>query len=142
MTAHNTADTFNRGAGASSRRRSFMPYALWTAQLLLALTFLFAGVTKLVMSADDLTKDTDLSILFLRFIAVCEVLGAVGLILPGLLRVHRWLTPLAAGGLVIIMIGAVAVTVAEMGVAPALFPFVVGLLAAFVVWGRRSWSNG
>ncbi len=119
------------------RRRSYMRLALWTVQILLALTFLFAGVSKLVMSAGDLTKDTDLPVQFLRFIGVCEVLGAIGLIAPGLLRIHRWLTPLAASGLVIIMVGAVVVTIDAMGIAPALFPLAVGLLAAFVAYGRR-----
>lgn len=118
-----------------------MPYALWTAQVVLALVFLVAGGAKLVMSAEDLTKDTDLSAAFLRFIGVCEVLGAVGLIAPGLLHIRRGLTPLAAAGLVVIMIGAVVVTVASMGIVSALFPLVVGLLVAFVAYGRRSWFS-
>ena len=55
-------------------------------------------------------------------------LGAIGLILPGLLRLRPGLTPLAAAGLVIIMIGATVLTRASGGVAPALIPLVVGLL--------------
>ncbi len=116
-----------------------MPYALWTVQALLALTFLFAGGMKLVISTEDLTKDFPLPGLFLRFIGACEVLGAFGLILPGLLRIRRGLTPLAASGLVIIMIGATVITIASMGVAPAVIPFVVGLLAAFVAYNRWTW---
>ena len=65
------------------------------------------------------------------------MLGAIGLILPGLLHIRPGLTPLAAGGLLIIMIGATVVTLAGGAVAPALFPMVVGLLAAFVAHGRR-----
>jgi hypothetical protein len=64
------------------------------------------------------------------------VLGALGLILPGLLRIKPWLTPLAAAGMVVIMIGAVALTVAADGVAAGVVPLVVGLLAAFVAHGR------
>jgi uncharacterized membrane protein YphA (DoxX/SURF4 family) len=116
-----------------------MPYVLWSAQALLAATFLFAGVMKFVMSAEDMTKDIDLPIAFLRFIGACEILGAFGLILPGLLNIRRSLTPIAAGGLVIIMIGAVAVTIARMGVAPAIFPAVVGVVAAAIAYNRRSW---
>jgi len=142
MTTTTSIHTPSRIGSDSPPRRSFMPYALWTAQILLALTFLFAGVAKLVMSSEDLTKDIDLSATFLRFIGVCEVLGAIGLIVPELLRMHRWLTPLAASGLVIIMIGAVAITIADMGVAPAAFPLVVGLLAAFVAYGRRTQASG
>jgi hypothetical protein len=58
------------------------------------------------------------------------------LILPGLLRIRPGLTPLAAAGLVIIMSGATVLTLAGGDVALALIPLVVGLLAAFVAYGR------
>jgi hypothetical protein len=74
--------------------------------------------------------------LLVRFIGVAEVLGAIGLILPGLLRIRPGLTPLAAAGLVIIMIGATVVTLAGGAVGAALISLVVGLLAAFVAYGR------
>jgi uncharacterized membrane protein YphA (DoxX/SURF4 family) len=119
-----------------------MPYALWCAQILLAVTFLFAGSMKFIMSAEDMTKDIDLPVAFLRFIGVCEVLGAIGLVAPGLLHIRRGLTPLAAAGLVIIMVGATTITVAVMGTLPALFPLAVGLVAAFVAYNRRSWFSG
>ena len=76
---------------------------------------------------------------FVRFLGVAEVLGAIGLILPGLLRIRPGMTPLAAAGLVIIMIGATVLTLAGVvpgGVALALIPLVVGLLSAFVAYGR------
>ena len=113
-----------------------MTYALWIVQGLLALLFLFAGVAKLIMSVEEMTKDVQMPGAFLRFIAVAELLGAIGLILPGLLRIKPGLTPLAAAGLAIIMIGATVVTMTYMGVATALFPLVVGLLAVFVAYGR------
>ncbi len=113
-----------------------MDIALWIIQALLALLFLFAGGAKLVMSVEEMTKQIPLPGLFLRFIAVCEVLGAVGLIFPGLLRIRPGLTPLAAAGLVIIMIGAVVVTLANGQTGPALFSFVVGFAATFVAYGR------
>ena len=113
-----------------------MNYALWIVQGLLALVFLFAGGMKLVMPVEELTKQMPLPGWFLRFIAVAEVLGALGLILPGLLRIRPGLTPLAAAGLVIIMIGATVVTLVTADVALALIPLVVGLLSAFVAYGR------
>jgi hypothetical protein len=116
-----------------------MNYALWIIQGLLALLFLFAGGTKLVMPIEALTGQTPLPGWFVRFIGVAEVLGAVGLILPGLLRIRPGLTPLAAVGLVIIMIGATVLTLAGGEVVTALIPLVVGLLAAFVAYGR--WSR-
>ena len=88
------------------------------------------------MPVEEMTKQVPLPGLFLRFIAVAEVLGALGLILPGLLRIRPGLTPLAAAGLVIIMIGATVVTLMTADVALALIPLAVGLLSAFVAYGR------
>ncbi|MBI4381116.1 MAG: DoxX family protein [candidate division NC10 bacterium] len=118
-----------------------MTYALWIVQGLLAALFLFAGGTKLILPLDVLMSmgspnQIALPGWFVRFIGVVEVLGALGLILPGLLRIRPGLTPLAAAGLVIIMIGATVITLAADGVALALIPLVVGLLSAFVAYGR------
>ena len=113
-----------------------MTYALWIVQGLLALIFLYTGGIKLVLPLEKLTGPVPLPGPFVRFIGVVEVLGAIGLILPGLLRIRPGLTPLAAAGLVIIMIGATVLTLAGGDVALALIPLVVGLLAAFVVYGR------
>jgi len=112
-----------------------MTYVLWVVQVLLALLFLFAGVSKLIMSIEEMTRDIRLPGTFLRFIGVVEILGAIGLILPSWLRIRPGLTPLAAAGLVIIMIGA-TVRSLTLGIKLALMPFVVGLLAAFVAYGR------
>jgi len=114
---------------------------LWAVQGLLAFIFLFAGGSKFAMSTEEMQAQmkVPLSGPFLHFIGVCEVLGAIGLILPGLLRIRPGLTPLAAAGLVIIMIGATVITLMGGDVLLALIPFVVGLLAAFVVywyWSR------
>ena len=113
-----------------------MTCALWIVQGLLALIFLFGGGTKLILPIEEMTKEMPMPGLFLRFLGVAEVLGAIGLILPGLLRIRPGLTPLAAAGLVVIMIGATVITLATMGAAPALIPLVVGFLAAFVAYGR------
>jgi uncharacterized membrane protein YphA (DoxX/SURF4 family) len=114
---------------------------LWIIQVLLALLFLFAGGMKLVISPEVLQSmgspnQIVLPGLFVRFIGVCEVLGGLGLILPGLLRIRPGLTPLAAAGLVIIMIGATVLSFAADGMAAAIIPFVTGILAAFVAYGR------
>ena len=109
---------------------------LWIVQSLLALLFLFAGAMKLILPIEEMTKQISLPGGFLRFIGVAEILGGFGLILPGLLRIRPGLTPLAAAGLVIIMIGAVVLTVKAGGIGPALFPLITGLLLAFVIYGR------
>jgi DoxX-like protein len=110
--------------------------ALWIVQGLLAALFLFGGVMKLVLPLEQLQGPVPLPGLFLRFIGVVETLGALGLILPGLLRIRPGLTPLAAAGLVIIMIGATVFGLKAGDSAMALIPLVVGLFAAFVAYGR------
>src|SRR5262249_50717203 len=108
---------------------------LWTLQALLALLFLFAGGTKLVLPIAALTAQSPLPGAFLRFIGAAEVLGALGRTPPGFLRIRRGLPPPAACGLSLIMVGA-PVPPAPAGPA-ALFPFVVGLACAYVAYGRR-----
>ena len=113
-----------------------MNILLWITQILLALLFLFAGVMKLILPIEEMTKQMAMPGLFLRFLGVAEVLGALGLILPGLFRIKTWLTPLAAAGLTIIVIGATVVTLKIGGGATALVPLVSALLAALVAYGR------
>jgi uncharacterized membrane protein YphA (DoxX/SURF4 family) len=115
-----------------------MNIALWIVQGLLAALFLFAGGMKLVVPIEEMTKQMPLPLpgWFLLFTGVVEVLGAVGLILPWLLRIRPDLTPLAAAGLVIVMIGATAYTLAAGEVASAPMPLVVGILCGFVAYGR------
>ena len=114
-----------------------MNIALWIIQILLALLLLFAGGTKLVMPIEEMTKQMPIAVpgLFLRFIGVCEVLGGLGLVLPGLLKIKTWLTPVAALGLIIIMLGAIAFSL-KISVGSALIPVVVCLLLCFVTYGR------
>lgn len=109
---------------------------LWSAQIVLALLFLFAGGMKLVLPIAAMAQQSHVPGLILRFIGVCEVSGALGLVLPGLLHVHEELTPLAARGLVLIMTGAIGVTLAGGSVAGASVPLVVGLVAAVVAHVR------
>ena len=115
-----------------------MNIALWIVQALLAALFVFAGGMKLVMPIEEMMKQMPIPLAgwFVRFTGVVEALGAIGLILPWLLRIRPGLTPLAAAGLVIVMIGAIAYTLAAGDIASALIPLVVGLLAAFVAYGR------
>src|SRR5258708_29663059 len=79
---------------------------LWVLQVLLAMLFLFAGSMKFVMSVEEMTKQMPMPGWFLHFIGGAEILGAIALVLPGILRIRAGLTPLAASALVVIMIGA------------------------------------
>lgn len=110
--------------------------SLWVGQALLAALFLFAGGMKLVMPAEALAAQSPLPVAFMRFIGTAEVLGAIGLILPGALRIGTFLTPVAAAGLAVIMCGAVAVTVLGGQAAVAAVPAVIGVIAVSVAYGR------
>jgi hypothetical protein len=118
------------------RNRTTMNYALWTIQVLLALLFLFTGSMKLILPVAELTKQISLPGPLLRFIGTAEIFGAIGLILPGLLRIRPLLTPLAAAGLAIIVTGATVLTLTTGAAALALIPLTAGLLSAFVAYGR------
>lgn len=110
--------------------------ALWVAQALLAALFLFSGCAKLLTPAATLEQQAHMSATFLRFIGVCEILGALGLVLPGLLHVREELTPIAAGCLAAIMVGAVVTTLMQQPSALAAIPAVVGVLCIAVAYGR------
>ena len=115
---------------------------LWIVQGLLAVMFLFAGGSKLMMSAAQMAEQSkavggwQAPIAFVRFIGVCEVLGAIGVVVPWLTGIRPGLTPLAAAGLVIIMIGATATNLTTTVPALAILTAILGLLAAFVAYGR------
>ena len=118
---------------------------LWTIQILLAALYLSAGGLKLFGPASAMLppggQPQPLPIWFLRMIGGFEILGAFGLILPGLTGIRRNLTPIAAGCLTIIMVGAVIATVATMGAALAVLPLVAGALDLVVLNGRRDWLS-
>jgi len=114
-----------------------MNRALWILQVLLGLFFALAsGAPKLLLPADALPMPIPLPAAFITFIGVAEVLGGLGLILPGLTGIRTGLTPLAAAGLVLVTIGATVYQLAAGAPENALFAVVIGLLCAFVGYGR------
>ncbi len=122
-------------AGVDTRKLSA---AVWIVQGLLAVVFLFTGLMKLTAPIEMLTAQVPLPAAFVRFLGLAETLGAIGLILPGLLRIRTGLTPLAASGLVIIMAGATVLTPTLLGmdVIMALPNVVIGALAAAIAYTR------
>ena len=115
-----------------------MNIILWILQVLLALLFLFAGVTKFIMPVEEMNRQAPVVLpgLLLHFIGLCEVLGGLGLILPSLLRIKPQLTPLAALGLAIITAGATVIGLMGPMKIAAAFPFIICLLCLFVAYGR------
>lgn len=121
--------------GVASRKLSA---TLWTLQSILALIFVMSGGMKLLAPAEMMEAQSPLPLLLVRFIGSCEVAGALGLLLPGLLRIRPSLTPLAAAGLVALMICATVLTPIMISPEPVmtLIPASVGAVAAFVAYAR------
>src|SRR3712207_3222612 len=116
-----------------------MNRALWTVQVLLALFFgLASGAPKLLLPPETLPEmPIPLPRAFVLFIGVAELAGALGLILPGLLKIRPGLTPLAAAGLVLITVGATGYwLVAGDALGNAAFAAGMALICAFVAYGR------
>jgi uncharacterized membrane protein YphA (DoxX/SURF4 family) len=117
-----------------------MSIALWVAQVLLAVAFLGAGATKLSQPKEKLAKNMawveDFSQGTVRLIGALEVLGAIGLVLPALTGILPWLTPLAALGLVLLMIGAALTHLRRTEYGNIAMNAVLLVLAAFVAVGR------
>src|ERR1700759_1362574 len=121
----------------SSSSRKNTNRALWTAQILVALLFLVAGSLKFIMPIEKMQQGPIVfPAAFLYFIGICECLGALGLILPGLTQIRTSLTPLAAVGLTIIMIGATTLSIVAMGFAGGILPGVVGITTTWIAYGR------
>src|SRR5215217_6198769 len=87
-----------------------MSIELWVVQALLAAAFLMSGATKLSQPKEKLLKNMawveDFSQRTVRIIGALEVLGAIGIVVPALSGIVPWLTPLAALGLVLLILGA------------------------------------
>lgn len=119
---------------------------LWIAQIVLALFFTGTGVEKATEPVAELSQKYDwpgdVPAALVRFIGVAELLGALGLVLPGLTKQKPGLTAWAAGGLLLIMLLAAAlhVTRGELHALP--MNAALGALAGFVIWGQRVKARG
>jgi uncharacterized membrane protein YphA (DoxX/SURF4 family) len=122
------------------KRGATMNTGIWIVQVLLAVAFGIAGIGKLVQPYDALANRmkwvNDLPPSAIRVIGALELAGAIGLILPGLTGILSWLTPLAAVGLGLTMIGAMALHVRRTEYSHLLPNFVLLALAVFVAYGR------
>lgn len=114
-----------------------MKKAVWIVSALLAVGFLLTGLGKLLPPTGELeTTASGIPVPLLRIAGAAEVVGAIGLILPAATRIAPLLTPVAASGLVITMIGAVTANMLVGEYGQAVVPALLGLLSAFVAWAR------
>lgn len=114
--------------------------SLWVAQALLAVMFLMAGFNKLFQSIEELSKmlpwAAEMPAAMVRFIGISEILGGLGLLLPSALRIMPRLTPVAAGGLALVMVLASAFHVSRGEASVIPMNLVLMAVAFFIVWGR------
>ena len=118
-----------------------MNLLLWVAQVLLACAFGMAGVMKSTQPVEALVQGGmawagQVPPTLVRFIGISELLGAIGLILPAATKIKPSLTPLAALGLLTIMILAMAFHLSRGEIQVTPINIALGGLAAFVAWGR------
>ncbi|AFZ68946.1 DoxX family protein [Deinococcus peraridilitoris] len=124
----------------TARPSKALHITLWILQALLAAAFLMTGLMKLAQPITQLAGMlpwvTEVPALLVRFIGLAEVAGALGLILPALTPIRPNLTPLAALGLVAVMLLASAfyLTRGEGMMVP--MNLVLAALASFAAWGR------
>jgi uncharacterized membrane protein YphA (DoxX/SURF4 family) len=128
-------------ANAAARPAGALNIALWLVQLLLAAAFIISGYMKLMTPIEELVAANmawtgDVPSMLVRFIGMAELAGAVGVMLPALLRIAPGLTPMAAVGLLTIMVLATLFHLTRGEYQGMVITLVLGLLAAFVAWGR------
>lgn len=117
-----------------------MNTVLWIVQIVLAVAFALAGIGKLTQPKEKMQERMgwveDYSASTVKLIGAAELLAAIGLVLPAATGILPWLTPLAALGLVVIMVLAIPVHLRRHETQMVVVNVVLALLAAFVAWQR------
>jgi len=123
-----------------SNRSKALHIALWIAQVVLGGMFIMAGIMKSTQPVTDLSKSVpwtaNVPLPMVRVIGISELLGGIGLILPGLARTKTTLIPIAAIGILLIMLFAMVYHIANEETNVIAFNIVLALVAAFIAWGR------
>lgn len=113
---------------------------LWILQALLAATLIWAAVMKLGKPPRELAAmwpwAGEVSPALVQLTGIADLLGGLGLILPGLLRIKPGLTPVTALGVVALMICASMFHILRGEASQIGFNVVVAVIAGFIAWGR------
>ena len=113
---------------------------LWIAQILLSLCLSWAGIVKLFQPVEQLKMmwpwKGEVSQVFVKLIGIIDLLGALGLLIPPLFRFKPVLTPIAAIGIILLMITASIFHICRGESSQIGFNIVVAVISAFVVYGR------
>ncbi|MBT33446.1 MAG: hypothetical protein CMO01_27605 [Thalassobius sp.] len=123
-----------------NKKSKVLNMLLWITQLLLASSLIWSVFTKLFTPIEELSAMwswvAEVPISFVKFTGLVDLLGALGLTLPILLKVKPILTPLAAWGIILLMICAATFHILRGEVSEIGINIVFAILASFVVWGR------
>ena len=113
---------------------------LWIAQTLLAVSFIWTAMLKLFQPIEQLSAmwpwTGQVSVAFLKFTGVIDLLSGIGIILPALLRIKPVLTPVTAIGIIILMISAGIFHISRGEASVIGVNIVFAIIAAFIAWGR------
>jgi hypothetical protein len=114
-----------------------MNIVLWVLQILLAIAFFLHGWLLLSPPLELVDALNSLmSPAFRIFLGVAEVLAAVGLIVPGLIRIQPWLVSCAAAALLPVMVGATVLHISRGEISSAMITALLFVLLAFVAYMR------
>ena len=122
-----------------TKKSKVLNVSLWVAQSILAAMFLMAGVMKFATSIEEQRKmewAKHVSEGLIHFVGVVEILGAIGLLLPSILKIKPWLTPWAATGVALVMVLAMGLNVSVGDTKPIMTIMILTAIALFVAWGR------
>lgn len=120
----------------------FINVALWVIQAILALGFVFGGLSKIVQPKEKLAEKfrwfwvNDFSAGAVKLIGAAEVAGGIGIVLPALLNIAPLLTPIAGISLAILMSGALVVHLRRKENSEAVAPLVLVFVFLFIAYGR------
>ncbi|MDR6192972.1 DoxX family protein [Siphonobacter sp. SORGH_AS_0500] len=122
------------------KQSKLLKMSLWMVQILLAVTLIWAATTKWVQPINQLATmwpwTGDVSPEFVKLTACIDLLGGLGLIVPGLFQTKPQLIAFTAAGVVALMISAIVFHVTRGETSSVGFNAVFALLALFVAWGR------
>ncbi|MGW2153958.1 DoxX family protein [Nonomuraea sp. NPDC001699] len=116
-----------------------MKILVWIVSGMAAFIFVSTGLPKVSASAAELiAMYKGIPVVLLKIAGVAEVLGGLGLIVPAATRILPVLTPVAAGGLVLTMVGAIITNIAIGEYTPILISLPYLMAAAGILWARST----
>lgn len=123
-----------------NKKNKGLNIGLWLAQILIALTLIWGAYAKLFMPIEALTQmlpwaKENASLILIT--GTVDLLGGLGLIVPGLFKMNLKITVYTALAIVLLMISASIFHISRGEVSAIGFNIFILILALFVAWGRN-----